>query len=289
MPVTTTVPPLKSVALDDGSTLAYRDLGSGPPVLLLHGWPTSSYLWRNVMPAIADRNRVLALDLPGFGASDKRPDLRYDFGHFEEAIDGFLAMLEIERIAIAGHDLGGPIAVHWMLSRPGRVSRLALLNTLLYPEFSDAVVDFVTELLTPTTREHRVSDAGLAEVMRVGVADSDVITDEVMAAVLAPFDTAEARQALVSAAIGLAPSGFAEIADGLGTIDVPVRGVYGEEDRILPDVAETMARLAADVPHAEITAIPDCGHFLQEEAPALVADLLASFLAPQEAEKRGNS
>lgn len=280
MPITTTVPPVKTVALDDGLTLAYRELGSGPPVLLLHGWPTSSYLWRNIMPAVAEHHRVLALDLPGLGASDKQPDARYDFGYFEEALDRFLTALGIEQIALVGHDLGGPIAVHWMLSRPGRVSLLALLNTLLYPEFSEAVVEFVTELLTPETREHRVSDAGLAEVMRLGVADPEVITDELLAAVLAPFDTAEARRALVRAAVGLAPSGFTEIAAGLGTIDVPVRVVYGEDDRILPDVAETMARLAADVPHAEITAIPDCGHFLQEDAPDLVAQHLASFFTP---------
>jgi pimeloyl-ACP methyl ester carboxylesterase len=283
MPVTPIVPPVNTVALDDGSTLAYRDVGSGPPVLLLHGWPTSSYLWRNVMPAIAEHNRVLALDLPGFGASDKRSDVRFDFGYFEEAIDRFLAALEIDRVAVAGHDLGGPIAVHWTLSRDGRVSRLALLNTLLYPEFSDAVVEFVTELLTPTTRDHRVSDAGLAEVMRLGVADPAVITDEVIAEVLAPFATAEARQALANAAIGLEPSGFAEIAARLGTIDVPVRVVYGEDDRILPDVADTMTRLAADVSHAQITSIPECGHFLQEEAPDLVSRLLATFFAPQPA------
>lgn len=280
MPVTPIAPPVNTVALDDGSTLAYRDVGSGPPVLLLHGWPTSSYLWRNVMPAIAEHNRVLALDLPGFGASDKRSDVRFDFGYFEEAIDRFLAALEIDRVAVAGHDLGGPIAVHWMLSRGGRVSRLALLNTLLYPEFSDAVVEFVTELLTPTTRDHRVSDAGLAEVMRLGVADPAVITDDVMAEVLAPFATAEARQALANAAIGLDPSGFAEIAAGLRTIDVPVRVAYGEDDRILPDVAETMTRLAADVPHAQITSIPECGHFLQEEAPEQVSQSLAAFFAP---------
>lgn len=58
-------------------TLAYRELGSGPPVLLLHGWPTSSFLWRNVMPPIARANRVIALDLPGFGGSSKpRPPSR---------------------------------------------------------------------------------------------------------------------------------------------------------------------------------------------------------------------
>ena len=55
----------------DGLTIAYRELGSGPPVLLLHGWPTSSFLWRDVMVPVAEHNRVVAVDLPGFGASDK--------------------------------------------------------------------------------------------------------------------------------------------------------------------------------------------------------------------------
>ncbi len=137
-------PPTQTLELEDGLTLGYRELGEGPPVLLLHGWPTSSFLWRNVMPPIAGANRVIALDLPGFGASDKPADGRYDFEMFERAIDGFLERLEIDRLGLAVHDLGGPVGVHWALGRKERVESLALLNTLLYPEFSPAVIEFVT-------------------------------------------------------------------------------------------------------------------------------------------------
>ncbi len=277
---TTTAPPVRTLTLDDGLTLGYRELGSGPPVLLLHGWPTSSYLWRDVMPALAGSNRVLALDLPGFGASDKPTGVRYDFDFFETAIDGFLAALDVEAVGIAGHDLGGPIAVHWMLARPGRVTRLALLNTLLYPEFSEAVVEFVTELLTPDLRAHRVSDAGLTEVMAQGITDPSLVTDDLMAAVLAPFASPESREALADAGIGLSPDGFTEIASGLPGIDVPVRVVYGEADHILPDVADTMTRLAADVPQTQVTPIPDVGHFVPEQAPDEVARHLAAFFRP---------
>ena len=280
---TSTSLPVKTIVVD-GSTLGYRELGSGPPVVLLHGWPTSSHLWRNVMPALAEHNRVLALDMPGFGASDKPADAGYGFDFFETALDGFLAALGIaatDPVGIAGHDLGGPIAVHWMLSRPGRVSRLALLNTLLYPEVSEAVVEFVVELSTPGPREHRTSDEGLSEIMRMGVTDPSVITDELITDVVAPFGTAETRLTLARAGIGLSLSGLEEIAAGIGGIDVPVRAVYGEDDQVLPDVVETFTRLAVDVPHAEITAIPRCGHFLQEEAPEPVAELLAAFFGPQ--------
>jgi pimeloyl-ACP methyl ester carboxylesterase len=72
----------------DGLTIAYRELGSGPPVLLLHGWPTSSFLWRDLMEPIAEHNRVVAIDLPGFGASDKPLGVRYDFDLFGRTLDG---------------------------------------------------------------------------------------------------------------------------------------------------------------------------------------------------------
>src|SRR3954469_13654907 len=111
----------------NGMTIASRELGSGPPVVLLHGWPTSSFLWRNVMVPIARRNRVVAPDLPGFGASDKPADVPYDFELFEQTIDELLAALDIDEVSIAAHDLGGPIGLHWAVNRPDRVTKLALL------------------------------------------------------------------------------------------------------------------------------------------------------------------
>lgn len=275
----TAAPPLSKVLLDDGMTLTYRELGSGPPVLLLHGWPTSSFLWRNVMPAIARRNCVIAVDLPGFGGSDKPVDTRYTFDLFERALDGLLTKLEIDVMGVAVHDLGGPIAVHWALRNPGRVSRLALLNTLLYPEFSPEVVEFVQALMAPETRERLTSPAGLADVLRLGLADEATLTDEVLEEVQRPFRDEQARIALAAAGMGLSRRGFAEIAEQLPSLDMPVRIVYGERDRILPDVADTMARVRRDLPRADVTSLPECGHFLQEEAPERVGELLAGFFA----------
>jgi pimeloyl-ACP methyl ester carboxylesterase len=268
-------------------TLAYRELGAGPPVLLLHGWPTSSFLWRNVMPPIARANRVVALDLPGFGGSDKPEGARYGFEFFEHAIDGFLDELGIDEVGLAGHDLGGPIAAHWALKRRDRVTRLALLNTLLYPEFSDAVLEFVKAASTPGMREQLTSPEGLERVMRLGLADEANLTEEVLAGVREPFGSDESRRSLADAGIGLEPEGFVELAGRLRSLSVPrldsltvpVCVVYGERDRILPDVGSTMARLQRDVPQAVVTALPHCGHFLQEEAPEEVGELLAEFFA----------
>jgi haloalkane dehalogenase len=269
---------MKTVVVDT-MTIAYRDQGAGPAVLLLHGWPTSSYLWRNVMPAIARRNRVVAMDLPGFGASAKPLGRHYGFATFSSAIDGLLAELGIDQVALGGHDLGGPIAARWAMQWPDRVTGLALLNTLLYPDLDPAVVEFVTALMTPGTREKLTSSSGLAELIRAGMADPAHATDEMIAAMVAPFQDDDARLALAKAGTELSLRTVAETAAWLPSLSVPVRVVYGTQDRILPDVTRTMTRLQGDVPHAQMTSLPQCGHFLQEEAPEPIGDMLAEFYA----------
>ena len=264
----------------DGLRLAYRDLGDGPPVLLLHGWPTSSFLWREVMRPLARANRVVALDLPGFGASDKPVGIRYSFDFFGRTLDLFLAHLGIDQLRLAVHDLGGPVGLHWALNRPGRLTKFALLNTLVYPEFSEAVKEFVRACATPGLREQITSPAGLESILRDGLADPAKLSPEVLAAVQEPFRTPETRRTLADAGIGVSRKGFVQIARRLPALRIPVRVVYGSRDRVLPDVADTMARVKADLPQADVTTLPDCGHFLQEDAPEEVGALLARFFGP---------
>jgi pimeloyl-ACP methyl ester carboxylesterase len=263
----------------DGLRITYRELGTGPAVLLLHGWPTSSHLWRQVMVPIAQTNRAVAVDLPGFGASDKPLDRRYGFALFERTIDVLLAELGIDQTAIAVHDLGGPVGVHWGIRNPQRVTKLALLNTLLYPELSEAVVEFVRLLRNPESRDRLTSPAGLESVMRRGLVDQSRLTDEVLQAVREPFRTEESRRALAAAGIQLELEGFAETGRRLHELRMPVRIIYGARDQLLPDVADTMARVERDLPQAVTTTLPNCGHFLQEEAPQQVGELLARFIA----------
>lgn len=263
----------------DGLSVAYREVGEGPAVLLLHGWPTSSYLWRDVMPAIAAANRTIAIDLPGFGASDKPLDADYGFDFHAGVLDSALDALGVEEVAIGVHDLGGPIGLDWARRNPDRVTGLALLNTLVYPDFSEAVLAFVDACAKPETRRFLSSPEGLEAAMKLGLADPACLTEEVLAAVREPFAGEDARTALMDAGKGLESAGFERIAAWLPSIEVPVRVVYGAEDRILPEIAETMLRLAADVPQAEVTALRGYGHFLQEEAPGEIGTLLAEFFA----------
>lgn len=271
---------LSKVTLDDGMALTYRELGSGAPVLLLHGWPTSSHLWRNVMPAIARTNCAIAVDLPGYGGSDKPLDIRYDFDLFDRVLDGFLDKLEMDRIGLVVHDLGAPYGLHWMLRNRDRVTKLAILNVLVYPQFRPSVIEFVKTLMNPETRDSIVGPDGLTQLLRDGLADKSKATPELLAAILEPFREPPAREALAAAATNLNPKGFAEYADRLPELDLPVRIIYGERDEVLTDIADTVDRLRKDLPQAEVFPLPHCGHFLQEDDPERVGELLAEFFAP---------
>jgi pimeloyl-ACP methyl ester carboxylesterase len=256
----------------------YLEEGSGPPVLLLHGWPTNAQLWRHVLPAVAAGRRAIAIDLPGFGQSSKPADLSYSFRLYDKVLDGFLEALGIDRVGLVVHDLGGPIGLHWAATRQARITDLVLLNTLVFPEMSWAVKVFVAGSYLPGISHAMASGWGLAAAMRFGVVDKGRITSEVEQIYQEPFPTRSDRKALLAAAHGLHPRGFDTIVASLHDYRVPVRLLYGERDRILPDVASTMARVKAAIPHAELSSIPDCGHFLQEDQPEQVATLLAEFL-----------
>lgn len=261
----------------EGLAIHYREAGSGPPVLLLHGWPTSSALWRNVMPPMAAHNRVVAIDLPGFGRSDKPLDASYSFRFFDRILDGFLEQLQIDRLGLVVHDLGGPVGLHWAVQRLERIERLALLNTLVYPRPSWAVIAFVAAARLPGLRSLLTSPWGLERALHLGVVDPGRLADDAVESFQAPFRERDARRALAKAGIGLHPGGLRTIAEGLPAYEGPLRIVYGAQDRILPDIERTVARLSTELPQAEVTALPGCGHFLQEERPEHLGELLAAF------------
>lgn len=100
----------------------------GAPVVLLRGWPTSAALWRHALPHIGAHRRVIALDLPGFGRSDKPLDRRYSWSFFGGVLSGFLDALGLDRVGLVVHDMGGPVGMHWAVTNRERVTDLVLMN-----------------------------------------------------------------------------------------------------------------------------------------------------------------
>jgi pimeloyl-ACP methyl ester carboxylesterase len=154
-----------------------------------------------------------------------------------------------------------------------------VLNTLVFPEVHWTVTVFLLALRTPGLRDFLVSPKGLVATMKLGVVHKERMNREALTPYTAPFETKPARKALIKAGGGLGTDGLATIAKKLPTLEVPLRLVYGKNDRVLPDVAKTMRRIHELRPDAELTALPGCGHFLQEDAPEKVAELISAFLS----------
>ncbi len=257
--------------------LHYTEAGQGDPILLLHGFPTSSHLYRNILPTLGETHRAIALDLPGYGLSDKPLDVDYGYGFFADTLNAFLDALGIEQTHLVVHDLGGPAGLYWAVENPTRVARIAILNTLVFPEVHWTVTAFLLALRTPGLRDFLVSPKGIVGTMKFGVFHKDRMNRQTLTPYTAPFETKPARKALIKAGGGLGIRGLANIAKKLPALDSPLRLIYGTHDRVLPDAAKTMKRLHELRPEAELTPLENCGHFLQEDEPEQLSQLLADF------------
>lgn len=143
------MPITKQIAAVRGTTMAYLQEGAGRPIVLLHGNPTSSYLWRNVIPRLRGHGRVIAPDLVGHGDSAKLPgtgDARYSLAEHQAYVDALLDALDVrEDVVLVGHDWGGPLAFDWARRHPDAVAGIAYLETIVMPFTWDGFGD-VAEL-----------------------------------------------------------------------------------------------------------------------------------------------
>src|SRR2546428_4167335 len=145
-----------------GASMAYIDEGSGDPIVFLHGNPTSSYLWRNVIPHVRDVGRCIAPDLIGMGRSDK-PDIGYRFVDHALYIDGFLEALGLDRITFVVHDWGSALGFDWAMRHESRVRGLAFMEAILGPvpsweQFTAQGREIFKKLRTPGGGETIVLD-----------------------------------------------------------------------------------------------------------------------------------
>jgi haloalkane dehalogenase len=125
-----------------GSKIHYVDEGSGDPILFLHGNPTSSYLWRNIIPHLTDQGRCIAPDLIGMGKSDK-PDLAYRFFDHVRYVEGFIEQLGLKNITLVIHDWGSALGFHYAMRHENNIKGIAFMEALIKPmNWSDFPSDF---------------------------------------------------------------------------------------------------------------------------------------------------
>ncbi|MDP9792034.1 haloalkane dehalogenase [Catenuloplanes nepalensis] len=178
----------------------YTDAGEGGrPVVLLHGNPTSSHIWRHVIPHLTGHGRVLAPDLIGMGRSE-RPELAYRFDDHARHLEAWCDALRLDDVTFVGHDWGGALALDLAARHPGRVAGVALVETFLRPMtwdiYAPAAVELFQRLRTPGEGERMVLDENwfIETSLRLTIPD---LSDEDLAVYRAPFPDRESRRPLL--------------------------------------------------------------------------------------------
>lgn len=256
-----------------GGDLAYVDLGEGPPVLLLHGYPSSSYMWRREIWLFAQRMRVIAPDLLGYGESDKPAGVDLS----EQAQTGYvrelLSQLGIEDLAVVGHDLGGAIAQMLAFDGEPAVRTMVLVDSDCFDSWPIEGV----KMLQAATAGQQTSEF-VEEVVRLafdlGVAHKEMVEEGDMDAYVRPWSADPA--AFFRATRGLTGQGLVGSEAELGQLDQRVLIVWGEEDPYLdPELA---LRLGDAIPMSTVALLPGCSHWVNEDAPQTVGPLIYEFL-----------
>jgi haloalkane dehalogenase len=264
----------------EGYRMHVVDEGAGPPVLLLHGEPTSSFLWRNVIPPlVAAGRRAVAPDLIGFGRSDKPADSGwYSYDRHVASVERLVEVLGLRGMTLVVHDWGGPIGLRFAVEHEELVDRLVILDTGIgggRPP-SDTWLRFREVVRTMGAA---IDPARLVESGTVNGLD-----DEARIAYAEPFPTPESKAGML-AFPELVPADpdhpntepMNRVRDALRSWTKPTLIVWGAADAALPPaLAYAFAEL---IPGAgEPIVVEGAGHFLQEDQPDAVAKAIVGFL-----------
>ena len=282
-------PLTKSFATVNGKQMAYHKSGEGKTVLFLHGNPTSSYLWRNIIPHLSATHRCIAPDLIGQGDSDKLDDTgpdSYRFVHHRDYLDGLLDQLDIgDEVVLVIHDWGSALGFDWANRHRDRVAGIAFMEAIVKPmtwdEWPDAATSIFQGFRSEAGEEMVIEKNLFVEAVLPGSILRD-LTDEEMDEYRRPFVEPQHRRPTLTwprqIPLGGEPTDVVEIvgayADWLSESDVPKLFINAEPGAILTGPQRDFCRSWPNL--TEVTVAGN--HFVQEDSPHEIGQAIADWL-----------
>lgn len=275
----------------NGSTMHYVDEGEGDPILFLHGNPTSSYLWRNIIPYALPHGRAIAVDLIGMGKSDK-PDIDFRFTTHAEYLEAFIDELKLTKIMLVVHDWGSALGMDYARRNPDRIKGIVFMEALVPPAMPipsyaamGAGAEFFRNVRTPGVGEKMVlqNNVFIESVLPdMGIARS--LSNEERQAYRAPFPTPESRKPMLvwprEVPVAGEPADVLKIIESNGAwlhaTDIPKLMFYAEPGALGgPKVAAYFAENLANI---ETNYVGPGYHYIQEDHPHMIGRELADWL-----------
>ncbi len=268
--------------------MAYIDTGTGAPIVFLHGNPTSSYLWRNVIPHVAGAGRCLAPDMVGMGGSGRAPGGSYRFVDHVRYLDAWFDALEInENVTLVGHDWGSALGFYWAYRHPERVKGIAYMEAIVRPliwdEMPEASRALFQALRSPSGEEMVLQKNVFVEKILPGSVQRS-LTEEEMASYRRPYmEPGESRRPTLTwprqIPVDGEPPDVVEIVGNyskwLSISDLPKLFINGEPGALLVGAQREFCRSWPNQREVTVRGI----HFVQEDSPAEIGQAIAAFSA----------
>lgn len=273
----------------NGHRMAYVEAGDprGAPILLVHGNPTSAYLWRNVIPHLEDQGRVIAVDLIGMGRSAK-PDIPYRFADHADYLAGFIEALDLSDIVLVLHDWGGGLGTDYAARNESNIRGIAMFEMAVKPmSLSDA--DFATRYLFGRMRDPEdgykiiVEDNFFVEKL-LPMMSGRKLTEAEMTNYRAPYSTEESLKPVRQWPLEIPLDGIpadntrriGSNYEWLKSANTPLLMLYADPGMIW--TSKTRPELFDDLPRMETASVGSGLHYLQEVQPTKLGTLIAEWV-----------
>lgn len=266
-----------------GSDMHYIDEGEGDPIVFLHGNPTSSYLWRNIIPHVTDDYRAIAPDLIGMGKSDK-PDLAYTYQDHKRYLDAFIEALDLEDLTLVVHDWGSVLGFHYAMEHPDDVVGIAFMEAIIPPAFprDEPMGGALGRYRSEEGEELILEQNQFVE----GILPGSVVrglTEEEMDHYRAPYPTPESRLPTLQWPRELPAAGeparnaevVEEIGEWMQETEIPMLFFWARPGALNDEsFAEAMEERVANI---QIQFIGAGRHYVQEDQPEIIGRTLADW------------
>lgn len=258
-----------------GHNLNYYRTGSGESVLLVHGITTYSFIWRRIVPLLKLKYDVITIDLFGCGDSDKPLSIGYSIKNHKKYLHELIISLGIKKFHFIGHDIGGGIGQRFAVENPELLYDLTLINSVAYDFWP---VQPIIAMRTPVIRQLAMAALDVVTlklIIKRGIYHKDRVTPDLIELFWNPMRTKEGRKAFLHFAKSLNNQDLIEIEDELRKLSIPVMIIRGEADPFLS--SEIAKRLQSDIKNSRLEFIPNGGHFIQEDEPEKISELIEDF------------
>ncbi|MFP4322454.1 MAG: alpha/beta fold hydrolase [Anaerolineales bacterium] len=268
------------VDLPDGR-MHYVDEGSGEVLLMTHGLPAWSFLYRHLITALREDYRVIAIDHLGYGLSDRPADYDYRPATAARNLEAFIQALDLHSLTLVVHDFGGPITLSYAVQHPANIRRLVLFNTWMWSLQDDPSKRLVVGLLGGAVGRFLYNRFNFEAnvIMRSAYGDKSKLTRAIHDQYRGPFQHPDTRYAAWRFTQELLKSG--EWYDSLwaeraALRDLPALLLWGLRDPVFGKAY--LERWQTLFPEARVVTYPKTGHFVQEEQPEVITPIIQTFL-----------